>query len=284
MRRTLLLLLSLATPCLAAAADPASALARIKQSGTIRLGYLEAAPPFLYLGPDQAPAGYSVDLCKSVAEGIGKQLGLGQLRTEWVKLDRQNRLTAVAAGKVDVECGVTTWTLSRQETVDFSLMTFIDGGTVLVRAESELFRLADLAGKRVAIVPGTTTVPELTRALKVRGLAAEMVEVASPAAAVSLRTAGQVDGFASDRLVLLGLGLQAQGASSLRLLDEDFSVEAYALALPRGDYELRLAVNRQLARLYRSAGIDLIYNKWFGALGRPGMLLTALYLLQGIPE
>jgi ABC-type amino acid transport substrate-binding protein len=284
MRTVLLLLLSLALASSAGAADPASALARIKQTGVIRLGYLDAAPPFSYEGPDKAPMGYSVDLCRSVAEGIGRELGLGHLRSQWVKLTRQNRLAAVAEGKVDVECGTTTWTLSRQESVDFSLMTFIDGGTVLVRAESDLFRLADLAGKRIAVVPGTTTVPRLTQALKERKLNAEIVEAPSPAAAVSLLTAGKIDGFASDRLVLLGLGLQAQGATSLRLMDDDFSVEVYALALPRGDYALRLAVNRQLARLYRSAGIDLVYDKWFGTLGRPSMLLTALYLLQGIPE
>jgi ABC-type amino acid transport substrate-binding protein len=284
MSRLLLLLLALSLPALVNAGEPGGALAQIKKSGVIRMGYLDSAPPFSFEGADGSPSGFTVDICRHVAEGIRRQLGMAELRTEWVKLTRQNRLAAVRDGKVHVECSTTTWTLSRQETVDFSLMTFVDGGTVLVRAKSDLFRVADLAGKRIAVVPGTTTELELKQALKDRKIPAEVVEVASPDAALAMLANGKVDGYASDRLVLLGLGLEAQGASTMRLLDEDFSVEGYALALPRGDPDLRLAVNRQLATLYRSAGIDLIYNKWLGALGKPGMLLTALYLLQAIPE
>ena len=68
------------------------------------------------------------------------------------------------------------------------------------------------------------------------------------------------------------------------MLDEDFSVEPYALTLPRGEPDLRLAVNRSLAELYRSMEIEPIFEKWLGALGRPSVLLSALYYLQSIPE
>lgn len=56
------------------------------------------------------------------------------------------------------------------------------------------------------------------------------------------------------------------------------------MTLPRGEPDLRLAVNRGLARLYRSADIEAIFREWLGELGRPSMLLAALYYLQGIPE
>jgi ABC-type amino acid transport substrate-binding protein len=101
---------------------------------------------------------------------------------------------------------------------------------------------------------------------------------------MELLSAGKLDGYASDRLVLLGLGLSAAGAHSFRLLDEDFSVEPYALTLPRGEHDLRLAVNRALARLYRSGEIQSVFDRWLGPLGSPSMLLAALYYLQSIPE
>jgi ABC-type amino acid transport substrate-binding protein len=284
MIRFLILLGALLGASLGYAAPTIDTLAEIKSSGVIRLGYLDSAPPFSFQDTGNGPAGYSVDICRYVAEGIREQLGLKELKVEWVPLTLQTRLPAVRDRKVHVECGTTTWTLSRQEMVDFSLMTFVDGGTVLVRADTELLRLADLNGKRIAVVPGTTTESSLKQALMERKLNAQVVEVKSPDAGIAMLRSGQVDGYASDRLVLLGLGLQAQGAHAMRLLDEDFSVEPYALALPRGDYGLRLAVNRQLASLFRTGRIEGIYQKWLGPLGRPSMLLSALYFLQAIPE
>jgi glutamate/aspartate transport system substrate-binding protein len=269
----------------AQAGEPQGVLANIKKTGVIRLGYLASSPPFSFDEGRNNPAGFSVDLCRHVAEGIRTQLGLSTLRTEWVKLDLGNRLAAVRAGKVDIECGTTTWTLSRQESVDFSLMTFVDGATVLVRGDSGLKQLADLQGRRLAVVPGTTTEAALSAALKRRGLQASISSVGSHDEGLALLAAGKVDGYASDRLLLVELGLGSkEGTNSFRVLDEDFSVEPYALTLPRGDPDLRLAVNRSLARLYRSMEVEAIFQKWLGALGRPSVLLTALYYLQGIPE
>ena len=282
MYRIAVLVLSLLLAAGSSAAEPAGALAAIKRSGVIKLGYLGAAPPFSY-ERDGAPAGYTVDVCTHVAEDIAHQLGR-PLRVEWVKLTQQDRLAAVRNGGVQLECGTTTWTLSRQEQVDFSLMTFIDGGSVLVRGNSELLRLNDLAGKRIAVVPGTTTEGNLRAALKQRAIPADVITVNSPERAIEMLSSGQIHGYASDRVVLMGLSLNAPGADTYRLLDEDFSVEPYALSLPRDQHDLRLAVNRALARLYRSGEIQSIFDRWLGALGTPSMLLAAMYYLQSVPE
>jgi glutamate/aspartate transport system substrate-binding protein len=54
--------------------------------------------------------------------------------------------------------------------------------------------------------------------------------------------------------------------------------------LPRGDTDLRLAVNRVLARLYRSGEIRPIYDRWLGPLGPPSLMLAASYFIQGLSE
>ena len=282
MRRLIIVLALL--PALTAAHAEDGVLAAIQNSGVIRLGHLQSAPPFSFAAQDGTPQGYSVDLCKRVAESIRQQLKLSRLRVEWVPLTLQERIPAVRNRKVDIECGTTTWTLSRQQEVDFSLMTFVDGGTVLVRGDSALLRLADLNGKKVAVVPTTTTAASLQTALKTRMLDVDVVTVNSPEEGFAKLQQGAVDGYASDRVVLIGLGLGAKAGGHFRLLDEDFSVEPYALALPRGDPDFRLAVNRVLAGLYRSGEIEKVFEQWLGALGRPSTLLTALYYLQSIPE
>jgi ABC-type amino acid transport substrate-binding protein len=280
----MLLSFLLAFAAAGASADTGGTLERVKKSGTLKLGFLEDAAPFSRAPDGKTPEGYSIDLCKRVAADLAKQLGLSQLRTEWVKVTLQDRLEAVKDGRIDLECGTTTWTLSRQEGVDFSLMTFVDGGSLLVKAGEGPTRVAEFAGKRIAVVKGTTTVDALQKEFKRLGIDAKIEQVKDEIKGMELLSAGKVDAYASDRLVLLGLAINAKGSQTYRLIDEDFSIEPYALALRRDDHDFRLAVNRSLAGLYRSGQIMKIYDQWLGVLGRPGVLLSAVYVLQAVPE
>ncbi|MNC84617.1 Glutamate/aspartate periplasmic-binding protein precursor [compost metagenome] len=185
---------------------------------------------------------------------------------------------------MDVECSTTTWTLSRAAEVDFSLITFVDGGSILTRAESETGRLADFGGKRIAVISGTTTEKVLRQSLASRSIKAEVVTVRTRDAGLQLLDQRKVDGFASDRIALIGVVLGTPTQGVFKLLDEDFSVEPYALALPRGDADYRLAVNRVLARLYRTGEIGKIYDRWLGRIGPPSLLLSAAYFIQSLSE
>jgi ABC-type amino acid transport substrate-binding protein len=250
----------------------------------ITIGYVEHSAPFSFTDAQKTPQGYSVDLCRQVASGIRAQLGIAALETRWVVLTLQDRLAAVRDGRVDMECSTTTWTLTRQREVDFSLITFLDGGSIMSRADKELRRLADFKGKRIAVITGTTTDKALRDALAQRSVTAQVVTVKARDEGLKLLADGKVDGFASDRIVLLGLVMGNKNEASYAMLDEDFSVEPYAFALPRGDHDLRLAVNRVLAGLYRGGGIEKVYKQWLGVLGPPSLLLSALYFIQAIPE
>lgn len=259
-------------------------LERLKREGTIVLGYLESAAPFSSAGPDGQPQGYSVDLCRAIATGIAAQLKIAGLKTRWVPLTVQNRLEAVRAKHVDLECSTTTWTLTRQAAVDFSLITFVDGANILSFGDSAAGRLAAFAGKRVSVMGGTTTEKVLREALARAQVAAEVVLVASRPQGVQMVEQGKVEGFASDRTTLIGAIAGNPARARFKLLDQDLSVEPYAFALPRDEHDFRLAVNRVLAGLYRGGGIQPIYERWLGPMGAPSILLTVSYYLQAIPE
>ena len=284
MRLRTLVLFGLMCALAAPVAAQTGTLEKIRKQVAITMGYTEGSAPFSFTDAGKQPQGYSVDLCRAIASGIRAQLGLASLETRWVALTIHNRLEAVKSGRVDIECSTTTWTLSRQADVDFSLITFVDGGSILTRVESEAGRLSDFYGKRIAVITGTTTEKALRESLASRSIKAEVVTVTARAAGLQLLDQGKVDGFASDRIVLIGVVLTSKTQSAFKLLDEDFSVEPYALALPRGDTEYRLAVNRVLARLYRTGDIQKIYDRWLGGLGPPSLLLSAAYFIQGLAE
>ncbi len=283
--RVLRLLLAVAAAALAlpATAQPAGTLKKIADSRSIALGYRVDAVPFSFRGDDGQPAGYSVDLCKRVVAAVERALNLPRIEVSWVPVTTENRIAQVLGGAVDLECGVTTVTLGRQEQVDFSSLIFVEGGSLLVRADGGPVRLAELAGRTVGVMAGTTTEARLRAALKQRGIDAGVVNVRDERDGVAALMDRRIDAFAGDRVVLLGAGLRAGGGSVLSLAQEDFSFEPYGLMMRR-DPAFRLVVNRALAQLYGSDGIVEIYDRWFGKLGRPGPLLTAMYFLNAIPE
>ena len=268
----------------ALAADLEGTLKKIKSTNTIVLGYLDSARPFSFVGEDGKPAGYSVDLCARVVARVGKELGLPNLQVKWVKVTAANRLQSIVSGMTDLDCGTTTASLSRQEQVDFSLMTFFDGGSLLVVGDSGVVGIGTLETKRVAVIPGTTTETSLTEALKQRGVSAKIVPVKDHAAGVAALDTGAVDAYASDRVLLIGVGRTSKDPAKLSLTDEYFSYEPYGLMLRRGDAPFRLSVNRALAELYRSREIVPLFEKWFGSMTTAGPLIAAMYLMNGLPE
>src|SRR5258706_7508549 len=265
-------------------AGAADTLARIKANGEIRMGYFGTSQPFSFTGPDKSPQGYSVELCQRIAAGIQRELGLKQLKTTWVELGLSDRIEAVRAGRIDIECGTTSWSFSRQQLVDFSMMTFIDGASLLATIDSGIRRISDAGGKRISVIRGTTTERALTVALAKDKVQAEVIRVDSREQGFAMLTEGRVDAFASDRFLLLNAFTSLKSNKPLRLMDEDFSVEPYALALPRDDARFRIAVNRSLAEVFRSGEISQVYEHWFGQYGQPSLLLSALFYLQQVPE
>ena len=259
-------------------------LEKVKSTNTITMGYREASLPFSYVGDDRKPVGYTVDLCTRVAAGVQKQLGLNDLRVKWMAVTPENRITMVANGTIDLECGTTTNTLSRQEQVDFSQMIFVDGGSLLVRTASNINGLSDIAGKRVAVIPGTTTEKVMAEILQQMNVTVELGRVREHSDGIAALENGPADAYASDRVILIGLALTSKDPKQLTLAEQYLSYEPYGLMLRRGDADFRLAVNRVLSQLYRSGQIYPIYERWFGAVDRASPLLQTMYRLNGLPE
>jgi glutamate/aspartate transport system substrate-binding protein len=262
---------------------PDSRLKSIADSKTIRIAYRTDATPFAFADQTNQPSGYSVDLCQLVTKSIADQIGVSDLTIQWVPVTVQTRFDAITGGKADMECGSSSVTLGRMKDVDFSNYTFVESTGVLVTRSSNIHGLADMAGKRIAVISGTTNEMAVKEQDRLHKLGLALVEVKDRDEAIAALEGGKADGYASDKLLLLGS--QLKHPEALTMLGDDLSIEPYAIALPRGDWAMRLAVNTALAHIYRSGVVKDIFNKWFGPLGlQPGLLLGAIYALGSLPD
>ncbi|MBT8441468.1 MAG: amino acid ABC transporter substrate-binding protein [Gammaproteobacteria bacterium] len=278
-------LLIAAAVLVAGSAAHADTLQTIKNTGVIKLGYHADAEPFSFTNPQGTPVGYSMDLCRQIAAAVQQELGLSDLKIELVKVDYKNRFDAVESGKVDIECGSATITLSRMERVDFSLMTFVTGGAVVSRADSPLQSVNDIAGKKVAVIKATTAEAALNAYVDRSEIKAEIVTVEDGTEGIRRLSDGDVDGFANDQVTLIGQIVKTRQPEKFALSRDLYSFEPYGLMMRRNDANFRLVANRALARLYRTGQFQPLYGKWFARVGiEPSPVLIAMYSLQAIPE
>lgn len=260
----------------------AQTLDRIKKSGEIKIGYRQDAAPYSFAGDTGLPEGYSVDLCKAVVADLKGQLGLDDLKINYVAVGAEDRFKAVQSGKIDLLCGATTATLDRRKAVGFSIPTFIDGASVMHLAGApDSFQ--GLAGHKIGVRAGTTTEEALKNTLADLSMSAEVVPVKSHDDGLKLVEDEEISAYFADQAILLFLAARSKRATELRIAKQFFTFEPYALALPRGDEDFRLAVDRGLSHIYKSGKIHSIFQKNF-AFAQPSDLLKALYVISPLPE
>ena len=284
--------LAVAALCLAPAlalAQMASApfdgrLKKIQEAKTLTVAYRADATPFSFEDANKKPTGYTVELCRSVIGVIEKQLGVVPLQVNWVPVTAQTRFSAVSSGQADMECGASTVTLGRMKEVSFSSLTFVDGTGLLIRASTPGNSLSDLANKKIGVIRGTSNERALNEALKIKVVTATVVPVTSREEGLAQLEAGTIDALASDRVLLVGLVAKAKDPKALAMLGDPLSFEPYAIALPRGDWAMKQAVDAALSQIYGSPALPELYNRWFAALGRPSPIVEIMYGLGRLPE
>lgn len=269
----------------ALAHEAESTLDKIKRTSEFVIGYRADASPLSYENGDGDPSGYSVDLCRRIAASVKAHLDEYDIETKFVRISTDERISAVVNGKIDIECGSTTITLSRQEKVDFSNPTFVTGGSILSLSKSGIEDISDLAGKKVGVGSGTTTVEQLTNHLSENLIDAEIVVVDDRNSGMKMLNHGDIDALASDQIVLIGQVIESINPQQYSIISEIYSYEPYGFVVRRDDAEFRLIVNSAIAQVFRSGQQGEIFYKWIGRIGiNVPPILAAMYQLGAIPE
>jgi len=276
----LLILAFFASPL--SAKEFSGTLQQIQKSGKIRIGYRHDQPPMSYLDKDGNPVGYSIDLGKRIAAAVQDTIGR-KVEITYVPVTAANRFKALIDNKIDLLCGSTTKTLSRSELVDFTQLTFVTGASFMTLRGKKIMNNFD--GKKIGVVKSTTTASTLKKMLRKTKARADVVLLDSTAAALKALKKGDIDAFAADQVVLIGLALTAKNQKDFSILPDIFSFEPFALAVRRNDADFRLVADRVISDLYHSKEILKIYDQWFGKFSeRRTPAFEALIELNATPE
>lgn len=284
MQKTLAILLALCATT-ASAQELTGTLKKIKDSGAITLGIRETSAPFSYLNEKQQPIGYSIDLCMKVVDAVKAELKMDKLEVKQVPVISQTRIPLVANGTVDVECGSTTNTLTRQKQAEFSAVTFIGGTRLLVKSKSGIREVEDLKGRTISVSQGTTNERVIKNLSEKMNLGIKVLNVKDHGEGFLVLESGRVDANVSDDVQLYGLRSLAKKPDDYAVVGRQLSYEPFGLMFRRGDADFKLVVNRTLANLMRSGEMEKIHAKWFAPLGIPLDEATrAAFALQALPE
>ena len=133
-------------------------LQKIKDSGTIVVGYRDSSIPFSYIADDpNQPMGYAHDLEMKVVDAVKQELNMPDLNVRYNLITSQTRIPLVQNGTVDFECGSTTNNEERQKQVGFSNGFFEIGTRLLTATDSGINDFADLDGETLVTTAGTTS-------------------------------------------------------------------------------------------------------------------------------
>jgi ABC-type amino acid transport substrate-binding protein len=238
-------------------------LAKVRDAGSIALGYRESSVPFSYLDARKRPIGYSIELCKSLVSAIETSINK-HLNVQWVPVTADNRIDAVESGRVDLECGSTTSNVERQKRVAFSPIMFVAGTKVMVKRGSPITSFRDLAGKNVAVTAGTTNEKALHAIDQKFGLGIRFVVVQDHAQGFALVASGQADAFATDDVLLYGLIAEnAARGGAYRVIGDYLSYEPYGIMFRKNDAQLAQVVKDTFQQLAADGEIDRQYKRWF---------------------
>src|SRR4051812_37452153 len=250
----------------ALAEEPTGTLQKIKETGSVTIGYRETSLPFSYIDDSQKPLGFALDICNKIVDEIKATLKLDKLEVKLTPVSSATRIPLMTNGTIDLECASTTNNIERQRLVSFSPTYFLTANRFVAKAASGLKTIDDLKGKTVASTSGTSNIKQLYEANTARQLGMNILTAKDNAEGFLMVENGRADAYVMDDILLAGLVASAKSPSDFMISTDQFSMpEPYGIMLRKDDPAFKAVVDRAATKLYTSPDIASLYAKWFTA-------------------
>jgi glutamate/aspartate transport system substrate-binding protein len=270
MRRACAIGLFVALACWAAQAQRAKAeelsgtLRKIKETGTIALGFRDSSIPFSYLDDNQKPIGYAMDICYTIVDAVKKELKLDRLAVELVPVSSSTRIPLLANGTIDLECGSTTNNPDRSRQIAFSYTHFLTATRFISKKSNKLNSIDDLKGKSVVATSGTSNIKQLVETNAARNLGINIIHAKDHAEAFLMVENDRAVAFVMDDILLAAFAVGSKDPDGYVISTDAFSKpEPCGIMLRKDDPAFKKLADDATAALYQSAEGPKLYDKWF---------------------
>jgi glutamate/aspartate transport system substrate-binding protein len=269
MKRLPMICLVLAAACCAGqvkAEELTGTLKRIKETGTITIGFRESSVPFSYLDDNQKPVGFAIDICQKIVDAVKQKLKLDKLTVEFNPVTSSTRIPLLANGTIDLECGSTTNNPDRLKQVAFTNTHFLTATRFVSKKSSKLASIEDLKGKTVVSTAGTTNIRQLTEANAARGLSINIVPAKEHAESFLMVETDRAVAAVLDDVLLASFVAGSKDPDAYVISTDAFSKpEPYGIMLRKDDPDFKKVADDATAALYTSSEGQKLYDKWFTA-------------------
>lgn len=239
-------------------------LEKIKDTGTIVIGFRETSIPFSYLDDKQQPIGYALEICGKIVEAVKAELKMPALKVQTMSVTSSNRIPLMANGTIDLECASTTNNADRQKQVAFTNTHFLTASKFVAKKSSNVADIEGLRGKTVVSVSGTSNIVQLNQFNTTRKLGITVLAAKDVVEAFLMMETDRAVAFVMDDVILSALIAGSKQPDLFVINDDAFSKpEPYGIMLRKDDAPFKAVADRATAALYASPEIKTIYDKWF---------------------
>ena len=239
----------------AAAAGSDDSLNYVKDKGTLVLGLDDSFPPMGYRDENNNIVGYDIDLATEVCKRLGVELTLQPI--DWTA--KENELNTK---KIDCIWNGMSIDEERKQNRTLAIPYLDNSMSFVVKSDSGIKTLADMAGKKLALQSGSTAATALDEAADFKATLGEVVGLKDNMTALMDLEMGGVDVVLMDDVV--ANYYIATNNKPFVLLEETLSTEEYAVGFRKGDEALANAVNEALQEMAKDGTLNEITQKWFG--------------------
>jgi len=245
------------------AQSPGGTLAKIRETGEIRLGHRDVSVPFSYLDDNQKPIGFAMDLCGRIVDAVKSELKLPAIQTKLQPIQLSTQIPLIQNGTIDIVCGPATNTLERQKVVAFSNTIFVSSIRAVVKKDAAIKTFEDLSGKPVSLTSGSTSIALLTARGQEKNFQTKNVLSADHAASFLALTTGRSEAFIMDDILLASLIANSPDPDNWRIIDDSLRTEPYGLIIRKDDPEFKTLIDKTLVAMMKSNQFGDLYAKWF---------------------
>jgi aspartate/glutamate/glutamine transport system substrate-binding protein len=241
------------SPAGGVAQAPAGTLLRkVQDRGKMVIGVKYDVPTFGYLNPrNNQLEGFDVDLGKAIAREV---LG-SETKVEFVQAKSADRIPFLEQGQVDLVLSTMTANEDRAKQIDFTDTYYIAGQSLLVKKDSTISGIRDLAGKSVCSVTGSTS----EKNVRDKSPQANVILFGTYSECVQQMDTGRADTVTTDDIILLGF--VKESPDKYKVVGGQFTIEPYAGGISKNNPEFSKAVNDAIKKIKSSGEWKRIYEK-----------------------